>query len=264
MKKLVKSIAIVLAFGFATAVGATSFSTDNSDLWWIPTESGWGLQLVQQGSFIFATVFIYGTNGQPTWITAQMQTIGTYLWSGPLYVTSGSFFGGAFTSSIVTVRQAGTMTWQLTSVRAGTLTYSVDGVPVTKNVVRQFLATDSYSGVYRTMFNLVATSCVNPANNGSVSDSILLTISQTNTTASMYWIYSDGSSCSLPAGSYQQAGRMGQMFGSYSCTSGDAGTMQFVEMTNRINMVSGRILGKSNVNGCSYSGHFTGLVPLNG
>ena len=45
----------------------SSFSTDMSDLWWIPSESGWGMQLVQQGSLIFATLYIYSSNGQPVW-----------------------------------------------------------------------------------------------------------------------------------------------------------------------------------------------------
>ena len=62
-----KSIALLLAaaciFG-SPAHAATT--TDISDLWWIPSESGWGVQFVQEELTIFATMFVYGPNGQPT------------------------------------------------------------------------------------------------------------------------------------------------------------------------------------------------------
>jgi hypothetical protein len=112
----------------------TSFSTDSSDLWWNPNESGWGMQLVQQAEFIFATLFIYGADGKPTWATAQLTPIGTPSWSGPVYVTSGPWFGGTFNPASVTVRQAGSMTFTASSVTAGTVTYSIDGVTVTKQI----------------------------------------------------------------------------------------------------------------------------------
>ena len=43
-----------------------SFSTDQSDLYYIPAESGWGIQLVQRGAVIFATMFVYGPGYTPT------------------------------------------------------------------------------------------------------------------------------------------------------------------------------------------------------
>ena len=39
------------------ARSATSFAPDISGLWWNPVESGWGVNLIQQGSTIFATFF---------------------------------------------------------------------------------------------------------------------------------------------------------------------------------------------------------------
>ena len=59
----------------------------------------------------------------------------TRAWSGPLYVTSGPYFGGAFNASAVTVRQVGTV--RLDAGCSGCnvfnnlrFTYSVDGVNV--------------------------------------------------------------------------------------------------------------------------------------
>src|SRR5271163_405622 len=77
---------------FASPGYATSFSTDQSDLWYIPAESGWGMQLVQRGSVIFATLFVYGPSGAPTWYTATMDFTSNLTWTGTLYATTGPYF----------------------------------------------------------------------------------------------------------------------------------------------------------------------------
>ena len=56
----------------ASPAYSTAFTTDQSDLWYILAESGWGMQLVQRGSVIFATLFVYGPSGAPTWYVASM------------------------------------------------------------------------------------------------------------------------------------------------------------------------------------------------
>ncbi|HEY3585288.1 MAG TPA: hypothetical protein VGL90_13045, partial [Casimicrobiaceae bacterium] len=64
---------IALAFGMGITAAHASFGGDNnSDLWWVPSESGWGVQFVQQGALIFATMFVYDANGKPTWYVALM------------------------------------------------------------------------------------------------------------------------------------------------------------------------------------------------
>src|SRR2546421_1498098 len=74
-------------------VYATAYATDFSDLWWIPSESGWGIQFVQQHNVIFGTTFIYGPGGQPIWYVATMPWVGPGAFSGALYVTQGPYFG---------------------------------------------------------------------------------------------------------------------------------------------------------------------------
>jgi len=98
---------------FAPPALATSFSTDQSDLWYIATESGWGMQLVQRGSVIFATLFVYGPNGTPTWYVATMNPTGaSFTWSGTLYATTGPWFGTVpFNPALVTATAVGIMTW---------------------------------------------------------------------------------------------------------------------------------------------------------
>src|SRR4051812_36922856 len=67
--KMRKSIAIAIAAAFCAAPFAHAQTTaplpaqtgvlaqNVSDLWWDPTQSGWGVGLFQTGNFVFATLF---------------------------------------------------------------------------------------------------------------------------------------------------------------------------------------------------------------
>src|SRR5450631_840817 len=106
---------IIAAFGLALALttpaGATSFSPNHSDLWWNPAESGWGIQFVQQADVIFATMFVYDTNNNPTWYSATLNFGGGSTWNGTLVATNGpSFANPVFNPAQVSVHQVGTMT----------------------------------------------------------------------------------------------------------------------------------------------------------
>jgi len=149
--KVVRSFLAILlvaaSANFAPA-SATSYSTDQSDLWWNPSESGWGIQFVHRGNLIFATMFVYDPSKVPIWYGGTLYPTGaSFTWSGANYETSGPWFGNVpFNPAQVTNRVVGTMTWVATSTSAGTLTYTVDGVSVSKLLVRQTLVFDDFSG----------------------------------------------------------------------------------------------------------------------
>jgi hypothetical protein len=131
MKALRRAACVVLAAVsfLASTAYSTSFSTDQSDLYYIVAESGWGIQLVQRGSVIFGTMFVYGPSNTPTWYVATMQFAGNFTWTGDLYATTGPYFGTVpFNPANVVATKVGTMTWTPTSVTTGTLTYDVNGV----------------------------------------------------------------------------------------------------------------------------------------
>lgn len=94
-----KTIRIALALSFFalssafSPLFAASFSTDQSDLWWNPNESGWGIQLVQRGSVIFATMFVYDSLSVPHWYSATLNSLSGLTWSGNLIATTGPFYG---------------------------------------------------------------------------------------------------------------------------------------------------------------------------
>jgi hypothetical protein len=256
--------ALFSAFLFiAPQAVATSFSTDQSDLWWTDppgSEDGWGIQLVQRNSTIFATMFVYGAGGAPTWLVATMNpTGGSFSWSGDLYTATGSPFDAVpYNSALFTPHKVGTMAWTATSVTTGSLTYSVDGVPFSKNLTRQFLAFEDYSGHYGGGIHEVVTGCANPGLNGTIENVGILNITQSGSTVTLAVFPTGGGSCSY-AGALTQTGQMGSVTGSYVCSSGESGTFQLLEMQVNITGMTGRFTGHSNTLGCTYAGWFGGI-----
>lgn len=135
---------------FAASTTLAFAATDYSDTWWAAagSEGGWGVNFTQTGDFIFATFFIYGLDGKAAWLTAEMNREGSSdAFNGPLYRTTGTWFG-APTWTGYQYAQVGTARFVATSAQAGTLTYTADGVTVTKSVERQPLTVVNASGVY--------------------------------------------------------------------------------------------------------------------
>jgi hypothetical protein len=102
-------------FGNATPL----WGRDVTDIWYNPSESGWGLTLAQHGNNVFGVWFTYDTDGQPLWAVMPGVTFnGTTAFTGALYTTTGPAFSSApFDSSRVTVKQDGTAT--ITVSKAG-------------------------------------------------------------------------------------------------------------------------------------------------
>ncbi len=250
--------ALLLACMFSSSVHATSFSTDQSDLWYIPSESGWGMQLVQRDSTIFATLFVYGQSGTPTWYVSTMQSTGSLVWSGPLYATTGPWFGTVpFDPTTVGVSQVGSMTWSSPLVDSGTVTYSVNGVVVSKSVVRQVLVADNYNGTYPGVIHGAVTGCFNPADNVTSENVVAAAVIQSGTSVSIGLANGAGVTCTF-AGTLTPQGQFGKVSGSYSC-GGDFGTFEFFELNVGFNYMTSRFATSSTNLGCQTAGYIAGI-----
>lgn len=115
-----------------------------SDLWWSPSESGWGLSIVQGATNkLFAVWFVYNALGEPVWYTLQpgewtsSNVYTTY--TGPIYKTTGPYFGGAFNPASVGISQVGIGTLSFRYANSGTFRYTVDGVQGAKNIERMII-----------------------------------------------------------------------------------------------------------------------------
>jgi len=125
-------------------------STSNyQDLWWhspANSESGWGINITQQGSVIFATWFTYDSTGKGQWIVMAQGVQGTgsasNSWSGSLFKTTGPAFSAAtFDPNMVAATQVGTGTFTFTDASNGTFAYTVNGTAGSKAITRESFAT---------------------------------------------------------------------------------------------------------------------------
>jgi hypothetical protein len=211
-----------LLIGVSSTASATSLTRDYSDLWFTSTESGWGANMIQQGEIIFLTMFVYQSNGQPIWfvasdLTFQGTTGTTQRFTGPLYQTSGPFYGApTFNPNSVVVTPVGTATFTATSATAGTLAYTVNGVNVTKSVTRQTWRTENIAGVYQGATIGTYANC--SAGNGPYDSTASFTFTQAAQSISIAE-FGSGYTCSY-TGILSQSGRMGTITGTGSCTPG--------------------------------------------
>jgi hypothetical protein len=247
-------------------VYATAFSTDQSDLYYIVSESGWGMQLVQRGSVIFATLFVYGPTGQPVWYTATMDYTSNLTWTGQLVLTTGTYFGSAWNPGALTVTFVGTMTWSAQSVNSGVLTYVVNGVTVVKNVVRQALVLDNFSGNFIGGLHQDVTGCANASQDGTGEFGAGFIISENGTAFLLQAGLVPLTMPSAPTtncaytGTLTQFGQMGAVPGaSFTCSDGSAGTISLTELQITAYALSGSFTATySNPAMCQTSGWFGG------
>jgi len=252
---------MLVACCLAQSVRGTAFSPDQSDLWWNPAESGWGIQFVDRATIIFATMFVYDPNGTATWYTATMPATSTQSWTGDLYlVTKGTWFGNPVFTAVTpaNVRKVGTMTWNASSVTAGVLTYTVDGVHVTKNLVRQFIAFDDYSGTFLGAFHETLTNCTNPAKNGTFEDFATITVTQAGQNVGLTFVpQSAGGGCAA-SGTLTQDGRVGTVTSPTSC-GGGPGSIVLSSVVVGLNSLIAHFESTDAANGCKTSGNFAGV-----
>ncbi|HVF64277.1 MAG TPA: hypothetical protein VNE58_09810 [Casimicrobiaceae bacterium] len=255
---------------FVIAIGCAPLAargTDYGDLWWNPSESGWGIQTVQQNNVMFITFYVFGTDSRPTWFTGLLTaaTSGGSTFTGTLVATTGPYYGGPFTPPAVN-RNAGTITFTATSPTSANVTYTIDGVTVTKSVQRLQVSTLNLSGTYIGSFLSFQHSCAIPAANGPFNGSGTFTIvhnppaPQVTITATL----SDNLrafACTYQ-GNYSQLGKIGSISGTYTCNDGRAGNWNANEIElSTLGGILGRYSGTNTIPGCQITGGFGGLKP---
>jgi len=254
-------VALFMMF-FAGSVPATTVTVNYNDLWWDPNESGWGVNVAQQGSTLFLTFFIYGTDSKPTWVTGQLSKtgysmLGEPIFTGDIVVTTGPYYGGPFNESSVTRRRAGTASFNPADAVSGTLTYTIDGVSVSKAVVRQTLVNDDLSGNYLGVSYFIW-DC--PADNFVTTPVTQGTIRQSGTQF-QYQETENGEPTCTWTGTWTQQGVLGRVDGTVSCIDGMNGTFAMSEVASSWLSVSGRVsanvmINRPSVASCTMAGKF--------
>ncbi|HET7033638.1 MAG TPA: hypothetical protein VFJ48_10975 [Casimicrobiaceae bacterium] len=233
-------ILIALSFAcFTAAAGAQGnyLGTFFSDLWATKGEAGSGVTATHQEPTIFLTLFIYRSGRAPYWLTATVArttgTADTYVYTGDLYETSGPPFGGPFDPTTVTYRKVGTAQWSSSDGINVTLTYSIDGVAITKTLNRFSLSNLDFSGSYTGAITYQTGNCSSPALNGrTVVDYGLTTVTQSTNSVAIV-LHGTNATCTF-SGNYLQLGSWGNAGGTLTCTDGSTGQLLIAAMQRTV------------------------------
>jgi len=126
------------------SLGGTPAANPNfTDLWWRAggTESGWGVNVMQEGDVVFGTWFTYDAKGQGEWLVIPGATrTAPMTWTGTLYRTHGPAFDGTWDASKVGSTAVGTATFAFTDASSGTFSATVDGASISKPISRMVYA----------------------------------------------------------------------------------------------------------------------------
>jgi hypothetical protein len=192
-----------------------------TDLWWVPSESGWGLNIVEQGNTLFGTLFVYGAGGFPKWYSASSMRFDGSRWVGSLYESTGPYYGTSFNASAVTRREVGAISFDSIGRDAARVEISIDGVTVTKVLNRATFRFNDMAGSYDGHVVVVPP---NTSMGGIPTGTTTFEVSDTSTGTTLRthaaggdctWIGQDSLS--------QQYGQQRLVAGTYTCSNGGTG-----------------------------------------
>jgi hypothetical protein len=238
-----------------------------TDLWWNPSESGWGANIIEQEGLIFITLFLYGSDGRPTWYVGSNEPLvssssSSRVYSGALYATTGTWFGNfSFNPNAVGVRQVGNVTFTATTNVSGTLAYSVDGVSVTKTIQRQAFKHINLSGTfYGAMdFLSVSTCALSAAQNQPffATQAITATVNAAGSGGGITIAITDPSGTSVFAGTYTQYGSLYEVRGTLTI-NGVVYNAAITDFTADDDGIRGNLLAQA---GCTLNVRFAAVRP---
>jgi hypothetical protein len=239
-----------------------SSGVDFSDPWWTPSESGWGATIHQQGDVLVIGLLVYDAGGQPIWLTAAASLQGTSVegepfFVGDLYRSTGSRFDAPFDARAVMRRQVGTLTFEASGADRASLTYTIDGVVVTKSIERLLWRVEDFAGRYNGAFDYDVNPLHGPCIGGRREELGAITVTQARDGRFALLFESPARRC-MYSGDYRQSGRLGSVQGRFDCSDGSGGTMVLEAMTRTADGITGRLRGTDVL--CEYVGRFGGVA----
>ena len=109
------------------------------DLWWGGSqEDGWGMNIAQQGRVLFPVWYTYDASGKAVFFAVPGGTWSGNSFTGSIYSTTSSpWLGTAYDPSRFSATPVGSMTLTFTDQSNALMSYTVNGIAQTKNIVRQ-------------------------------------------------------------------------------------------------------------------------------
>ena len=264
---LLRLLSALIVASLAVLATPATRAADYTDLWWIPAESGWGVNVVHTDNFMFLTFFIYGQDHKPTWYSADLSLDTSGAFAGGLYATTGTYYAQPWnTADVGAAQQVGNASFRpsTTNTYEATLTYVVDGVgTVTKAVSRQPFTPPTIGGQYTGGISALQTSCSNSGNNGAYKLTYDLQLTQSNAGAATFTFTYPTYVCTL-SGQLVQHGRQYTISGAtYKCVQGAttifSGSANLSEIVATAQGVEGRWTANTG-SGCRENAQFSAVL----
>jgi hypothetical protein len=252
LKRFFLGVLLLVAAGRAAAVEYT-------DIWYIPAEAGWGVNVVQSDTFMFITFFIYGADGKPTWFTGQVTQDSSGNFNGTLYSTTGTYYLSPWTG--FSGGPAGTVSFQPLGPYTAKLIYTVNGLgTVTKIIQRQNLTAITVGGTYSGAQSGTYSNCSMSTTNGSYRDFFDLQITQlTDGTVTFAFSYTNFS-CTL-SGALELHGQLYSVpVATYQCSDGLRTSAAMTEIKATAQGVEGRYSAPSVGGNCREDAQFSSVL----
>jgi len=249
----------VLLIALLVLPAARAGARDYTDIWYLPAESGWGVNVVQSDNFLFITFFVYGSDGKPTWYVAQVTQDASGNFNGTLYSATGTYFAAPWVGDVVSV--AGTASFRPTNPSTATLVYTAIGAPtVTKSIQRQTLTSialgASYTGGQAGQYS----GCTDPAQNFLYKDTFDLQVTQQTDTSVTFAFTYPGLTCTL-SGNLVQRGKLYSVpAATYVCSSGLNTAASMSEIQATAQGIEGRFSAPSVGGNCSEDASFSAVL----
>jgi len=109
------------------------------DLWWSGLgENGWGMSIVQHRDVLFANMFVFDSNGAPTWYVMPSGIWNTAhtAYTGSLYLPTGAPFYAYDGTKFDIGAAVGTATLTFADANNATFDYTINGVTGHKTITR--------------------------------------------------------------------------------------------------------------------------------
>lgn len=131
----------IAAYIATLAAPPPSPTQDYTDLWWGgDNQSGWGFNIMQHAGTnqIFGVMYTYDASGKPLWLVLPGGSwVTATRFSGNWYRVTGPAYNRAFDASQVKVVQVGSAQLDFTDASHGMLSFTFNGVLVTRPIQRQ-------------------------------------------------------------------------------------------------------------------------------
>lgn len=227
-----------------------------TDGWWVPSESGWGVSILQLGSSMALMFYIFDEDEQPVWYRGvATNSSNPARFEGQMLKDTGTPYREPVFGPIPGPTVVGTVSLTPKTLYDAQLSYTINGTTSTKQLTRITFSPERFDGV----FSSVVTARINGCQkSGDFSGAVLAnaTLNGSDLTLSLDTQNVQGGSCVI-GGTFTQKGRLGQVAnGTYICSDNTTGSVNIDGWETSNGSFSALITTSSG--GCTESGRIVG------